>query len=101
MPLPVEVVPQGWPHTAEEIAALGITPTLRMEDDDRAFRTDGGHVIFDCAWPGEDTIDPGSLAQALKAITGVVDHGLFIDMVDVALTIDKHGEIQEHSVADT
>jgi ribose 5-phosphate isomerase A len=99
MPLPVEVVPQGWPHTAEEIASLGITPTLRVQDDDRAFRTDGGHVILDCAWPGENVIDPASLGEALKSITGVVDHGLFIDMVNAALTIDENGEIQEHSAA--
>ena len=97
MPLPVEVVPEGWTHTAEEIAALGMSPTLRKGRDDKPFRTDGGHYILDCAWPGEDAIDPGSLAQALKILTGVVDHGLFIDMVDMALTIDAEGEITEHT----
>jgi ribose 5-phosphate isomerase A len=97
MPLPVEVVPEGWPHTAEEIAALGMSPVLRKASDDTPFRTDGGHVILDCGWPGEEAIDPGSLAQALKLITGVVDHGLFIDMVDLALTIDAEGEITEHA----
>jgi ribose 5-phosphate isomerase A len=99
MPLPVEVIPEGWLHTAEEIAALGIDPTLRVQPDDTPFVTDGGHLILDCAWPGEETIDPGSLAQALKLITGVVDHGLFINMVDVALTIDETGDITEHAAA--
>jgi ribose 5-phosphate isomerase A len=97
MPLPVEVVPEGWIHTAEEIAALGMAPSLRKGHDDTPYRTDGGHFILDCAWPGEDAIDPGSLAQALKMTTGVVDHGLFIDMVDMALTIDAEGEITEHT----
>ncbi len=114
MPLPVEVVPEGWTHTAGEIATLGMTPVLRkgqemgrfllgstvvmlFGQDDSPFRTDGGHFILDCAWPGEDAVDPGSLAHALKLITGVVDHGLFIDMVDMALTIDAEGNITEHA----
>lgn len=97
MPLPVEVVPEGWYHTAQEIAALRMSPELRHGDDDEPFRTDGGHFIVDCGWPGEDSVDPGSLARAVKLITGVVDHGLFIDMVDMALTIDAEGEITEHS----
>ncbi len=97
MPLPVEIVPEGWYHTAQEITGLQLTPELRKGEDGEPFRTDGGHFIVDCAWPGEDRIDPGSLAQALKLITGVVDHGLFIGMVDVALTVDAEGEISEHS----
>lgn len=97
MPLPVEVVPEGWPHTAEAVAGLGLDPVLRTHGDDTPYRTDGGHVILDCAWPGEDIVDPASLAQALKALTGVVDHGLFIDMVDLALTIDPNGTITEHT----
>jgi ribose 5-phosphate isomerase A len=93
MPLPVEVVPEGWPHTSEEIETLGVSPALRMKQDNIPFRTDGGHFIVDCAWPAVDSIDPGSLAQALKAITGVVDHGLFIGMAHTALTVDPEGEI--------
>jgi ribose 5-phosphate isomerase A len=99
MPLPVEVVPEGWTHTAEEIAGLGLTPALRTGVEEKPYRTDGGHFILDCAWPGERAVDPASLAEALKALTGVVDHGLFIDMVDQALTIDADGEITVHSAA--
>lgn len=97
MPLPVEIIPEGWCHTAQEISGLRLTPELRKGSDDEPFRTDGGHFIVDCGWPGEDQIDPGSLAQALKLITGVVDHGLFIDMVDMALTVDTEGEITARS----
>lgn len=97
VPLPVEIIPEGWYHTAQEISGLRLTPELRKGDDGEPFRTDGGHVIVDCGWPGEDQVDPGSLAQALKLITGVVDHGLFIDMVDMALTVDTEGEITARS----
>jgi ribose 5-phosphate isomerase A len=96
MPLPVEIVPEGWVHTAQEIALLGMTPTLRGGDGE-PFRTDGGHYIVDCEWPGDTAVDSASLAQALKLLTGVVDHGLFIDMVDMAMTIDPEGRIVEHT----
>ena len=100
MALPVEIVPVGWTHTAEGILELSMRPSLRTKDDGSPFITDGGHYIVDCVWPGDSRIDPGSLAQALKALTGVVDHGLFIDMADTALTIDEAGNITEHSAPD-
>lgn len=91
MALPVEVVSVGWKHTAEEITALGITPTLRRKDD-RPFVTDGGHYILDCAWP-ESGMDARKLATDLKGLVGVVEHGLFIDMANTVLTIDSEGQI--------
>ncbi|HEV2072335.1 MAG TPA: ribose 5-phosphate isomerase A [Thermomicrobiales bacterium] len=96
MPLPVEVIPVGWTHTAESIMELHLRPALRTQDDGSPFITDGGHYIVDCAWPENAEVDPGSLAGALKALTGVVDHGLFIGMATEALTIDLSGEVTEH-----
>jgi ribose 5-phosphate isomerase A len=96
MPLPVEIVPTGWTHTAEAIAALGLAPELRRIDGGTAYLTDGGHYIVDCAWPDDHQFDPATLAAALKALTGVVDHGLFIGMADTALTVDAAGAITEH-----
>ena len=91
MALPVEVVPVGWKHTSRLIMDLGLSPTLRMAGDE-VYITDGGHYILDCGWP-ESLLDPANLAADLKAITGVVDHGLFIGMADIVLTIDPEGEI--------
>lgn len=96
MPLPVEIVPEGWTHTAELVSKIGMEPHLRVGDIDSPYLTDGGHFILDCDWP-ESGADAAEMACQLKAITGVVDHGLFIDMADVALTIDAAGEITEHS----
>lgn len=96
MPLPVEVVPVGWTHTAEAIAELGFAPTLRKRTDDAPYITDSGHYIVDCAWPPEHQLDPPTIATAIKALTGVVDHGLFIGMADSALTVDASGVITEH-----
>lgn len=97
MALPVEVIPIGWNHTAEVMVELGLRPALRNGNHDTPYVTDGGHYILDCEWPEQNQVDPGSLAQALKLITGVVDHGLFIDMATLALTIDPDGQVTEHT----
>lgn len=93
LPLPIEVVPVGWTHTTEAIRELGLETVLRTNDD-TPYVTDGGHFIVDCTW-SNSTPSPAELAQRLKVITGVVDHGLFIDMADVAITIEPDGSINE------
>jgi ribose 5-phosphate isomerase A len=87
-PLPVEVVAFGHTTTARRLfdalaeCDLGAAPRLRMRDG-TAVMTDGGGVIYDIAC---GTIpEPTLLADALKAVTGVVDHGLVLDLADEAL----------------
>ncbi len=45
-------------------------------------RTDGGNLIYDAACGRIE--EPAALAAALKSVTGVVDHGLFLDLADAA-----------------
>ncbi|HEY0418430.1 MAG TPA: ribose-5-phosphate isomerase RpiA, partial [Acetobacteraceae bacterium] len=50
MPIPVEVIPFGWRHTAARLTDLGCTPHLRpAATGDTPYLTDGGHYILDCA----------------------------------------------------
>jgi len=44
--------------------------------------TEQGNVILDCACGTIE--DPPALASELSAIPGVVEHGLFLGLVDVA-----------------
>jgi ribose 5-phosphate isomerase A len=83
-PLPVEVITFGHRTTQTRISsvarALGyaqMTPKLRMKDG-LPFHTDSGNVIYDC--PFGEIADAPSLAAALSAITGVVEHGLFVEL---------------------
>jgi ribose 5-phosphate isomerase A len=94
LPLPVEIVSLGWHHTARELERIGLGPSLRRGQDGEPFVTDGGHHILDCETEGID--DPPALAARIKAITGVIDHGLFIDMVDLAMTVDTAGRVTTH-----
>lgn len=92
-PVPIEVTPFGWRHTAGHIAALGTHPQLRSIGESPStspgsppspasapFVTDGGNYILDCDF-GPIT-DPAPLAAQIKAVTGVVDHGLFVGMTE-------------------
>ncbi len=79
-PLPVEVNPFGWQVAAEKIAALGPAVTLRQSPSG-PFLTDNHGYILDCAF-GEIP-DPPALEAQLKAITGVVETGLFIAMAEM------------------
>lgn len=85
-PVPVEVVPFGWRHTAARLAALGAQPALRVAgaiaegDAPPPFVTDGGNYILDCRVAAN--LEPDTLAQRIKAVAGVVEHGLFVDMTE-------------------
>ena len=94
-PLPIEVVPFGLAATrrAVEAAALaagapGPAP-LRRGNDGHAFVTDGGHFILDAAL--ERIVRPDVLAKRLAAIPGVVEHGLFIGLAQVAVIAGPDG----------
>lgn len=84
-PLPVEVSPFAFPLTATRIyhalkkaGCGGADVALRTGEDGKAFRTDGGNFVLDCAC--KSIADPPALAEALDRIVGVVEHGLFIGM---------------------
>ena len=84
-PTPVEVIPFGWRHTAERLAALGCRPTLRLRTGAAGtaptpFITDGGHYVVDCQFG--PLAQPDATASQIKAITGVVEHGLFIGLTE-------------------
>lgn len=96
-PLPIEVVAFGHKTTALRICDalaecdIGIAPALRRKDGEPV-RTDGGNLIYDVACGRIE--EPATLAAALKSVTGVVDHGLFLDLADRALIGTPGGVIE-------
>ncbi len=75
MPVPVEVIPFGWQHTATRLRALGCDPVLRLQAD-QPYLTDSANYILDCRF--QPIEDAAALASSIKQIVGVVEHGLFI-----------------------
>lgn len=95
--LPIEVVGFGHVTTMARICdalaecEIGIAPRLRMRDGAPVI-TDNGNVIYDAAC---GTIaNPAALADALKSVTGVVEHGLFLDLADLALVGTDEGVVE-------
>ena len=87
-PLPVEVEPFAYKGTVNRIGDvlqefdIAMMPVMRKRDG-KPFLTDGGNLIFDVACGRIE--EPAGLANALKSLTGVVDHGFFLDLAEVAL----------------
>lgn len=99
-PLPVEVTPFGLPLTAEHVyAALKKTgcpgsEIVLREKDGVPFVTDGGNHILDAH--AKRIPSPDSLAEALKRIPGVVEHGMFLGLARTAILGKAKGvEIRE------
>ena len=91
MPLPVEVVSFGWRATRARLLELVPSAELRREPA----RTDEGHRILDCALPAVG--DLGELARALKLVTGVVEHGLFLGLAERVILGSDDGSVLTRS----
>ena len=93
-PLPIEVNPFGLRATeiaiGEAAARLGLEGplTLRMTNGE-PFVTDGGHFIIDASFGRIP--DTRALSDALHAIPGVVEHGLFLGLAEAAIVADAAG----------
>jgi ribose 5-phosphate isomerase A len=86
----------GHVHTGQRLADIAaefdlLPPRLRMAERGVVV-TDGGNVIYDMA--AGLIAEPAALAAALKAVTGVVDHGLFLDLADEALVGSDQGVVK-------
>ncbi|MFN3764969.1 MAG: ribose-5-phosphate isomerase RpiA [Aliihoeflea sp.] len=93
-PLPIEVNAFGLGATRiaiEEAAGrLGLSGKISLrEKNGERFVTDGGHVILDASFGRIP--DPLALSDALHAIPGVVEHGLFLDLADLAVVAEPDG----------
>jgi ribose 5-phosphate isomerase A len=85
-PVPIEVLPFLWETTSRSIESLGGRPELRLAAG-APYRTDNDNLILDSTF---GTVDAG-LGQALHAIPGVIEHGLFIGMAKAAIVASAAG----------
>ena len=93
-PLPIEVNPFGLAATVMAVKSaasrLGLSGEMKTRlVDGKPFVTDGGHFIVDASFGRIPA--PRALAEALSTIPGVVEHGLFIDLSDLAIVAGKGG----------
>lgn len=97
--LPVEVIPFGWQTTRKLITraldGLDLThrPVLLRQRDEKPLLTDEGNLILDLAL--EAIPDPQALADELSRIAGVVEHGLFLNICQLAIIGRPDGSVVE------
>lgn len=87
-PLPVEVVKYGSVQLMKYFEQKGYHPVLRQVNDHN-YVTDDGNYIIDLHL--QRIADEYALAQELDSLTGVVEHGLFLDMTSVVLVGTDNG----------
>jgi len=93
-PLPIEVNSFGLAATVLAVkgaaSRLGLSGEVKTRlADGKPFVTDGGHFIVDASFGRIPA--PRALAEALSVIPGVVEHGLFIGLSDLAIVAGKGG----------
>jgi ribose 5-phosphate isomerase A len=91
-PLPVEVIRMAAPLVGDSLRAMGFTPTIRVNRDGSHYITDEGNLILDCS--GLLIEDPHAIAAKLDSTVGVVEHGLFLNMANLALIAGEQKVIE-------
>lgn len=89
--LPVEVVRFAWEDIRRRLSSLLPDSELRMAGD-QPYVTDEGHYILDASIP--PSADAVELAASLRSVVGVVEHGLFLDMAELALLGRDDGTVE-------
>ena len=93
--LPIEVVPFGLAATRRAVEAAACAAgcpgpaILRRTREGHPFVTDSGHHLLDASLGR--IADPRALAEGLARIPGVVEHGLFIGLVAMAIIAGAEG----------
>lgn len=88
-PVPVEVLPFGWRSQSRFLQSLGARVELRIGADGTPVRTDQGNLVLD-AHLGP-LPDPVGLAAEIAGRAGVVEHGLFLGLVDEVVVASADG----------
>ncbi|WP_457937231.1 ribose-5-phosphate isomerase RpiA [Mesorhizobium sp. 10J20-29] len=93
-PLPIEVNRFGLRATeiaiARAVENLGLAgPIILRMTEGQPFVTDGGHLILDASFGRIP--DTRALSNALHAVPGVVEHGMFLGMAEQAIIAGEGG----------
>lgn len=88
--LPIEIIPFACGLIQKTIKDMGAASVLRKREG-AVFLTDENNWILDCDFGLIE--DPRALAQQLSAVPGIVEHGLFVDIVERVI-IGSDGQVK-------
>lgn len=87
--IPVEVIPYGSQQVFKKFEAVGYAPTWRLNEENERLITDMQHFIIDLHI--SQIKEPEKLAEELDLMVGVVEHGLFNNMVKKVIVAGNEG----------
>ncbi|MDP9383594.1 MAG: ribose-5-phosphate isomerase RpiA [Chloroflexota bacterium] len=87
--LPVEVLPFGWTRAAAELKAMGLEPELRTAPSGEPYVTDNSNYILHLR--SGPIANPRDLDTRIRAVVGVVETGLFLDIAGLVLVGAEDG----------
>lgn len=87
-PIPVEVIPLAADLVEAELRRLG-GEVVRREKDGKILISDNGNIVLD--WRRDPIEEPSRLEKELKAITGVVDSGIFAGVASMVIAATASG----------
>lgn len=89
--LAITIIPFGMASIRARLRDMGYGGVLRHSLDGEVFVTDGGGVILDTRLP-DRVIE--EIAEELDHVTGVVDHGIFLNEADTIFLDCKDGSVK-------
>ncbi|ETO40261.1 Ribose 5-phosphate isomerase A [Fructilactobacillus florum 8D] len=88
-PVPLEVIPYGSRQLEKRLQALGLHAKIRKTTDQQFVTTDSANYIIDLSITAVP--NPAALADQLNQLVGIVEHGLFLDMVNTIIVQHEDG----------
>ncbi|MBF2509990.1 ribose-5-phosphate isomerase RpiA [Listeria welshimeri] len=88
--LPIEVIPFGWKQIKWSLEKEAIETELRINDSGKVYQTNNGNYILDIK--NQILTNPVEWQEKLAGIPGIVEHGLFLDYVDIVICGKANGE---------
>ncbi len=88
-PLPLEVTPYGSTHLLKRLDKMGFNPKFRTNAKGQHVLTHADNYIIDLNLGYIE--HPHELEKVLNNMTGIVEHGLFLDIVDVVIAGTSEG----------
>ncbi|WP_395391488.1 ribose-5-phosphate isomerase RpiA [Fructilactobacillus sanfranciscensis] len=88
-PVPLEVIPYGSKQLEKRLAKMGLNPRLRLDENQQPVLTDSKNYIIDLFLDHID--DPKELVSTLDSITGIVEHGFFLDIANTIIVQHPDG----------
>ena len=89
-PVPIEVIPQACRTVSDHVKSFNGIPSLRMaQRKDGPVITDNGNFVIDVQF--ESIADPSVLEKELNSIPGVVENGIFAEIVNEVIVGTPEG----------